>query len=526
MPHSLAPRLALWIACSLLICASFARLPAKSARPPSVQPPAAASAPAITIDPRKELFIVHPGVVDDARAENLGPWSFGYLMTQLAGPVPAPVFVEAWLDTWGEDPNFVNGDQVFSPDKAASMCKFKQRWLGQDNYLDLANAPFRLLAIVNRPDLLEIDQGVVSSAGEARFIYGAFDPEDPTRTFSFFVIFEYGIPATSCSDLVGWHQRWHDLGSLALGSEEYNQALEDITNDFVLPSAQSTKPNGTLLNQLRTNEFELMVGSGSHPDCSTGLSADWDLREFGLTLDASGGHLLRNVTTKQTPQFKMLFCDNQGMPRRKLIHDFLKENAQAVLAGSHVVPETFHGKAFLAGRAQNHPNHPRPWNGNTCNDLSSPCDFLPLSGPPGTTWWAEPCYHCYDGSTGVSDVCSEDPEEDILVRHRFALQTCSGCHFQETGNSLANNPEVGGFSMVSERQKGEAAVLSRFLTGIAGVPDPVNPSVTRGFNDLANRKDILVRILEASCTTSGGEVNPLAIEELEQIDDEMGTRVH
>jgi hypothetical protein len=73
--------------------------------------------------------------------------------------------------------------------------------------LDLDTPPFRLLAIVNRPDLLSVADGDVRSVGEARFVFASVDPNDPDPTHAtmgqrrFFVVFEYGLPAESCSEL-------------------------------------------------------------------------------------------------------------------------------------------------------------------------------------------------------------------------------------------------------------------------------------------------------------------------------------
>ena len=72
------------------------------------------------------------------------------------------------------------------------------------------------------------------------------------------VIFEYGInkPAT-CGDQKAWAQQWVNLKNLTLGSSEYNQALQNITDQFTLCGTNPIKPNQSSLDQLRTNEVAL-----------------------------------------------------------------------------------------------------------------------------------------------------------------------------------------------------------------------------------------------------------------------------
>jgi hypothetical protein len=72
------------------------------------------------------------------------------------------------------------------------------------------------------------------------------------------------------------------------------------------------------------------------------------------------------------------------------------------------------------------------------------------------------------------------------TRHHFSLNTCTGCHRQET-----NTPA---FRHISAN-----STLSGFLTGI-DAPDPVQPSITHHFNDLAFREDKLKGLLCTSCS--------------------------
>ncbi len=61
-------------------------------------------------------------------------------------------------------------------------------------------------------------------------------------------------------------------------------------------------------------------------------------------------------------------------------------------------------------------------------------------------------------------------------RHKFSLNTCSGCHAGETGTD---------FTHVAPRAAGQASVLSPFLRG-GTVTDPVT-QMPRSFDDLGRR---------------------------------------
>ena len=111
------------------------------------------------IRPARELFIVHPKVVDDARAKYPGSWSFGGLVNELVGEDKAGACVRAWLETWVFQQT-VNGFDV--PARPGIMEKVILPWQKRDGFdpksgqpwmPKLENAPFRLLAIVNRMDL-------------------------------------------------------------------------------------------------------------------------------------------------------------------------------------------------------------------------------------------------------------------------------------------------------------------------------------------------------------------------------------
>ena len=251
-----------------------------------------------TVVPEKELLIRDLNVVESSRTVYPGPFSFGALMEGLEGnnaEKKAPDIVRAWLDTWRTDQK-VNGDTVAA--RASILEKVIQPWQEKDGYdpasgkpwmPNFANAPFRLLAIVNRLDLagrqitrtLEKDaaeardqmeltifeQGIKSqpiplpkgiasvlppegegasyygnplqlATGEGRFVFAVLDKDGEPLPGDFTVILEYPLtspigagvgPEVSIRD---WAMAWHELGKFDSFNEAYLTALEKITNRF------------------------------------------------------------------------------------------------------------------------------------------------------------------------------------------------------------------------------------------------------------------------------------------------------
>ncbi len=153
------------------------------------------------------------------------------------------------------------------------------------------------------------------------------------------------------------------------------------------------------------------------------FSFAWEFREFHL--DPATGMLVP-ATVAQTPDRTLNGSDRLGR--------FVLANEPAILAEKHTAPLTFEGAPFQGGNV----------------DAS---DFF--------TWQVP----------GVS------PE----TRHRFARNTCNGCHtFGETG---------GGEFQVRPRFPFQESKLSGFLTGVD--VDDFSAGVTRHFNELDRRGRIL-----------------------------------
>jgi hypothetical protein len=153
------------------------------------------------------------------------------------------------------------------------------------------------------------------------------------------------------------------------------------------------------------------------------LSFAWEFREFHL--DGTSGMLVP-APVAQTPDRRFNFSDRLGR--------FVRENEAIILAEKHAVPLLFEDEPFQGGNV----------------DAS---DFF--------TW----------GVPGVS------PE----TRHRFARNTCNGCHtFSET---------AGAEFQIRPRFPGQEAQLSGFLLG--GDVTDFQAGVIRHFNELGRRGRIL-----------------------------------
>lgn len=411
----------------------------------------------IYVEPKKELFITDLSVVEDPkRTTGYGPWTFGTLMARMANGKDPSKFVLDWLKTWQTD-QYVNGDVV------------KARKLGIDHVidiwpklpngkLDLTKAPFRLQAIVNRLDLR-----TPGNAGENRFVFSFVDPtpgnvtnvpgSPPSDRTAFTVIFEYGVtdgmitgdyhrdysksdPKERMRAVSDWTSRWHKLASTPYGPA-YNTALQKITDVFTKENANPTKPRGSALNQLRTNEIQLALIGAFGPGGSFNPSNPpaWEMREFHA--ETSG---LNPVPVALTPKVSLNNTTTLG--------DYINENEAAILKDAHVLPTP-----MLAGAA-------------------------PVPGAIGDLpilWNAPNIAH---------------PDD---ARFKFALNTCSGCHLAEAGLDKPTPIPFVAFLQVQPRFAGQEAVLSTFMTG-KDVKDPITGKV-RNLNDLQRRAEDMKTVL-------------------------------
>jgi hypothetical protein len=291
-----------------------------------------------SVDPERSLVVTAPDVVaDPTRTVNpctgagnaSGKWTFKHLVTEMTagtGIDPAD-FTEKWLKLWLTSQPIAGGFSAAPRPEMAT--KVLDVWPRVGGKLDLDRTPFRLAAIVNRIDLGNNPVYGGGSAGEGRFVFGVWDrAANSCNLMPFSVIFEYAIPRSGCHSIREWAKSWVALSSLALGSPQYNAALEAITEEFAKAGASSAKPNGSALSQLRTNE--------------NALKQLWELREFRIS---SRSHLLFEDTTKQTPDETLNGTTTLGA--------YINANAAKILQDKHTVPlQEPAGSPFLATSAR------------------------------------------------------------------------------------------------------------------------------------------------------------------------------
>ena len=123
----------------------------------------------------------------------------------------------------------------------------------------MTKAPFRLLAIVARLDLRQ-NAPFGGAGGEGRFVFNLLDAAgNPTQ---YLLILEYGLDAADCNAVLNWANIWHTLGTHPFGPN-YNAALQTVTDRFTTINSSPAKPNGSALNQARTDDFFLAAAPGS-----------------------------------------------------------------------------------------------------------------------------------------------------------------------------------------------------------------------------------------------------------------------
>jgi hypothetical protein len=273
-----------------------------------------------TVKSRRELEIRDVSVVDDpVRTAPGGAWTFGTLMQSIA-PTPddAPAMVEQMLTT------FLSQQTInsFTVPARPGVQQVLDSMRGPDGKLDLSQPAFRLLAIANRIDLNDATDTGATTAGEGRFVFG-FAPFGQVLQAT--LIVEYSIPATSKQDVVDLAKAWHGLRALTLGTEDFNAALQKVTDIFTARNAAPGRTNGSALAQIRTNDFFTFGGA-------------WEFREFHL--DATSGMLIP-ATVAQTPDRSFNFSDRLGR--------FVLANEQVILTDKHIVPAMFEGAPFQGG---------------------------------------------------------------------------------------------------------------------------------------------------------------------------------
>ncbi len=447
----------------------------------------------VAYDPGKTVMITNLSVVQDTNRtwDNNGPptangvggvgtqmgaWTFGKLMTDMANTPVTGIspsdFVMHWLQSW-QFQQTINDDIVTNEPNIQALVV--QPWLAASqaeglptNTLDLAIAPFRLLAIANRVDLRgNSTYGATSPnscippelAGEARFVFGFIDtnlaaggayPQIASNQLT--VILEYAVPISGCGNVQNWGAQWAALNNISFTAVagnplpfshdlQFNKALQAITDQFAKANANpSEMPNKSAIAQVRAND-----------DMETWLFPQiWALRQFNI--DATTGFLVESTVNAKPAatlnatatleafiagQNNSLFCTVGPL----------------LAAPSITIPTMDDGASFLGGWA--------------------PEGFTTSSnGIPNSMFWV---------GTDCANPCT---------RHILSLNTCNACHSQETATS---------FTHITPRAINVASTLSGFLTGEL-VPDPSGCSADiYNYSDLQRRVQDLNALVTCGC---------------------------
>ena len=378
------------------------------------------------VKPENSLMVTNTAVVEDPgrtfnpctqQGNATGVWTFGHLMTEMANQPMSGVdpseLTRSWLAAW-ESAQTVNNFTV--PARPSIATRVINPWpkLANGN-LDLTKAPMRLLAIVNRIDLASNLAYGRGNGGEGRFVFGVMDVQNGCNPMPFLIIFEYGVPRHTCVALRDWARKWKALGAETLGSAQYNQKLEALTEEFVKAGAEPTRPNGSAINQVRTNEIA--------------LAGPWELREFNLLSVGGAAPHLHQVTVKQNPEAG--FNAQTGGANGALTAQWINLNESAILLDKHTVTEVMQ------------PVPPFPANTH----------FLGAAAPNGVDFW---------NATGIN---SND------ARFHFSLNTCNACHGRETNTTFTHignapfgtpPPQSGFLTGIDVPDPVNAAVLHHF----------------------------------------------------------------
>jgi hypothetical protein len=372
----------------------------------------------VTVSPRAQLFINSPTVLNDARAKVVngvpGKWTFGYALREIL-ELPAPGIDPIKLAAeQGKIDDFLNKYiqntkvNTFTPSiRTRTRATILAAWgttMGSDNrpYRTLDKAPFKLVAIVNRLDIVKKGKTGVT-AGEGRFVYSFTGPGPMT------VIFEYDLPIGTASNkgiatALDWGRKWQSLKTMLVDTNTAIAGVQPNQSPTVQPTFRDAAGYLTMLEGItelwanRTAQKRVGGSEASIAQIRTNeiLDSEWELREIVRVRNAQNVATLQLTTVKNNP--------DQSLNNNAKLKNWLNTN---------VVCTT-------------------PTLINTCSYNTANAE-IPATIPDGTARMA------------ILGVTSPEPfgfrwfQSSSIVKERFfSIQTCNGCHTGDTNTPFVH----------------------------------------------------------------------------------------
>jgi len=434
----------------------------------------------------KELLITAPEVVDAAEARYPGAWSFGHLVEQAFGREEASVKVEQWLQLWA-------GGQVAAGGKVPIHSRSGLRealilpWQKRDGYREDSgeawkpqwrNAPFRLLAIVNRMDLALPEFTAVPSSrgynsggaslatrenGEARLIFCLVDEQGKPFEKGLTLIFEYGLDGNNEAARLDWAMAWHALGKRKEFDQGYRDELQQLTRCFTdrgvekVAGAEEKKPQ-TVIEHLMakmTKERMPLLRVRSNDGVGGALR---EFREFEYV-----GNEFRAAVLKSSPREE--FFERNNSVNRHLVKWLESDAQKAQIEWLEAVRLNRDPSITPEKRTVVLPEQ------ILVSRVMTPVSGFVSVAKDETAHW--------DGR-GMSD---------DRLRREISLQSCCGCHCGDTNTS---------FYHIAPRAEGEAAKLSTFLRTDGrnwSLTDPATKQRLRSA-EMEDRRDFFASLLD------------------------------
>ena len=411
----------------------------------------------------KEMLITALEVVGSPEANYPGVWSFGHLLDEAYGPEESRKIVAQWLENWakGTQPAPFSTTPAPVPGRENLDALVIAPWKLRDGYREgqkepwlpnLSNAPFRLLAIVNRMDIAKRAEAAAlvsttptyytdtensflanADGGEARFVFGAVDSRGEPLAGGMTLIFEYGLDAPLPGRVTDWARAWHKLGEHQAFDAAYRAELSKFTRLVTnkRPKTESRSENTPRKTDLHERLWEEAASESRQLlRIRSNDGACGKLREFRQFNAATVGLVAARLPG--TPD-DVFFA--KGSKENRWLAGWIEEQR---VAPKEVRDRFQPGQEIPASLKTEIPTaFALPLN------FGSGRDARRVSGFVATVVNNDKKFH-WEG-WGL---------RDEALRRNFSVQTCCGCHCGDTGTE---------FFHVAPRRVDELAPVSKFL---------------------------------------------------------------